>query len=124
MKIFVYIFFAGAFLFNACYLSDGHNWGDDFAQYIINARNIVNHKPFTSGVMLDNNIIYPPGLPLMLAPLFKAFGLNFKLLKSLNIFCWYLAIIFLYGLILRYTNTFFALMAALFLAVSSFFLIF
>ncbi len=106
---------------NCWTLKDGHNWGDDFAQYIINARNIIESKPYASGIMLDNTVICPPGLPLLLAPVLKVFGLNFKILKLINIFFWYLSIFFLYGLFLRKEGRNFALMTAVFLALSSFF---
>jgi 4-amino-4-deoxy-L-arabinose transferase-like glycosyltransferase len=124
MKIFIRIMFTLAIFVNLWTLKDGHNWGDDFAQYIINARNIIESKPFASGVMLDNAVIYPPGLPLLLAPVLKVFGLNFKILKFLNIFCWYLAIIFIYALFVRLEGRRFALMAAVFLAFSSFFFVY
>ena len=124
MKIFVWVLFTLAIFVNLWTLKDGHNWGDDFAQYIINARNIIENKPYASGVMLDNNVIYPPGLPLLLAPALKAFGLNFKILKLLNILFWYLSIIFLYFLFLRIEGRPFALMAAVFLAWASFFFVY
>jgi hypothetical protein len=124
MKVFVWILFTLAILANLWTLKDGHNWGDDFAQYILNARNIIEGKPYASGIMLDNAVVCPPGLPLLLAPALKAFGLNFKILKVLNIFYWYLSIIFVYALFLRVGGRRFALMASIFLAFSSFFFVF
>lgn len=64
-------------------VKDSHDWGDDFAQYLIQARNIIEDKPQT-----DNGLIffegrppyaikaYPAGLPLLLAPLYGIYGLN------------------------------------------------
>ena len=124
MRIFVWTLFTLAIFVNLWTLKDGHNWGDDFAQYIINARNIIEHKPYASGVMLDNTVIYPPGLPLLLAPVLKVFGLNLKILKLLNILFWYLSIIPLYFLFLKIEDRRFALMAAVFLAFSSFFFVY
>jgi len=124
MKFFVCVLFVLAVFVNLWTLKDGHNWGDDFAQYIINARNIVEGKPFMSGVMLENAVVYPPGLPLLIAPVLKAFGLNFKILKLLNVFFWYLSVAVLYVLFLRTAGRPFALMAALFLAFSSFFFVY
>ena len=124
MKILAWILFALAIFLNLWTLKDGHNWGDDFAQYIICARNIIEGRPYGAGIMLDNPIVYPPGLPLMLAPVLKVFGLNFKILKSLNVLCWYLSIIFLYALFLRIEGRRFALMATVLLAFSSSFFIF
>jgi len=124
MKYIIWVLIGLTLIINLMTLQDGHNWGDDFAQYIINARNIIDGKPFTSGVMLDKTVIYPPGLPLMLAPVLKIFGLNFKALKILNIVSWYLSILFLYTLFLRGQGRRFALMAAVFLACSSFFFVY
>lgn len=50
-----------------------HDWGDDFAQYLLEARNIANGEPInTSGFVENPNYIlgpncYPPGLPLIIA---------------------------------------------------------
>lgn len=50
-----------------------HDWGDDFAQYLIEAKNINQHLPInTSGFVENPNYIlgpncYPPGLPLIIA---------------------------------------------------------
>ena len=124
MRIFIAVLFVLVIFVNIWTLKDGHNWGDDFAQYIINARNIIENKPYASGVMLEDAVIYPPGLPLLLAPVLKVSGLNFKILKLLNIFFWYLSIIPLYFLFLKIEGRRFALMAAVFLAFSSFFFVY
>jgi len=121
VRIFIWLLFITAIFINWATLKNGHNWGDDFAQYIINARNIIEHKPYTSGVMLDNDVIYPPGLPLLLAPVLKVFGLSFRVLKILNIFSWFLAIILVYDLFLRFKYRRLALMVVVFLAFSSLF---
>ena len=59
-----------------------HDWGDDFAQYILQARNIV-----TGQSQINDNLVfpkeelpfaivaYPVGFPLLLAPVFAKFGL-------------------------------------------------
>lgn len=50
-----------------------HDWGDDFAQYLIEAKNIVHHHPINTSSFVENpNYIlgpncYPPGLPLIIA---------------------------------------------------------
>ena len=54
----------------------------------------------------------------------KVFGLNLKILKLLNILFWYLSIIPLYFLFLKIEGKRFALMAAVFLAFSSFFFVY
>lgn len=70
---------------NAMSLRDGHNIGDDFAQYIICAQNILSGKPYSQGVMLGLPVIFPPAYSLVLAPFIFFFGVNFLILKSLNI---------------------------------------
>src|SRR3989338_8722118 len=84
-------------LLNVVTLKQGQGWGDDYAQYIRHAKNIVEHKPYASGIMLDQGPVTPPGFPLLLAPLVKFFGIHFWIFKLLNVFCWlfYVLILFL-----------------------------
>lgn len=74
--------------------------------------------------MLDNPTIYPPGFPLLLAPFYKIFGLNFIVLKSLNVFLWFSAILLLYVYFKEKVNEKFACALAVFLSFSSVFFIF
>ncbi len=81
-------------LANIITLHDGHNWGDDFAQYILHAINLVEHKPYTENIALDLWTVVPPGFPLILSALIYWVGVNFKILKLLNvIFCGFTALI-------------------------------
>ena len=96
----VFIIF-GLFLFiNILTLNDGHNWGDDFAQYIHHSINLVEHKPYTSDISLDHWLIYPPGFPLLLSSIIYWVGINLKLLKSLNVLLWALSALVVYGITL------------------------
>ena len=59
-------------------IKDSHDWGDDFAQYILQAKNIVEGKPQTeTGYVYDQKLAlvappaYPAGFPLMLAGVYK-----------------------------------------------------
>jgi hypothetical protein len=80
----------------------GHNWGDDFAQYIMQAKSIVEGRPqafidanrFTveQSSMPDTPVAYPWGFPLLLAPLYAAFGLELVALKAVNLVCFLLFI--------------------------------
>jgi len=95
----------GLFLFINIYtINDGHNWGDDFAQYIHHAVNLVEHKSYTSDISLDYWIVYPPGFPLLLSSLIFWFGLNFKILKLLNVLVWALSALVVYDLALKRLN--------------------
>src|SRR5262249_49104640 len=59
-------------------VKNSHDWGDDFAQYLIQARNITEHRPQTdNGLVFDKQTgdyalkAYPVGFPLMLAVVWK-----------------------------------------------------
>lgn len=119
--IFFFVFFIAANIYT---LKDGHNWGDDFSQYVLNARNIAQHRPYAAGIMLENPTVYPPGFPLLLAPFVKTFGLDLKLLKVLNIFFWYAGILVLYLILLRRGGSSLAMPGAVFLAASSYFFVY
>ena len=52
-----------------------HDWGDDFAQYLIQAKNIVHHHSQTDNSLIYNGQVncyslpaYPVGFPLLLKP--------------------------------------------------------
>jgi len=68
-------------------LRDNHQWGDDFAQYIAHAQNLVNGKPYIdTGHLNDVSAVlaplaYPPVTPLLLAPIVKWRGLDWRWLK-------------------------------------------
>jgi hypothetical protein len=81
-------------------IKDTHDWGDDFAQYLIQTRNIVEGKPQTDNGLLHDEKdpeyaiqAYPVGLPLMLAPIYFFSGL-----KILPYCIFYSLILFLTGL--------------------------
>jgi hypothetical protein len=87
-KIAAFVIFGSFFFINILTLKDGHNWGDDFAQYIQHAVNLVEHKPYASDISLDLRVVCPPGFPLLLSSVIYWSGVNFKVLKSLNIVFW------------------------------------
>src|SRR3989338_965911 len=98
-KIILFIVAALFFLLNTLTLKDGHMLGGDFAQYVQHALNILEHKPYHYGLNLDAWVLCAPGLPLLLAPVIKAFGINLVIMKFLNVlfwllFCWMLYKIF------------------------------
>jgi hypothetical protein len=66
----------------------GHPWGDDFAMYIMEARNIATFHSYTDTGFIYNPArptyaprAYPPGYPLVLAPVYRLFGLHFTPMK-------------------------------------------
>lgn len=87
-------------------LRPGHEWGDDFAQYIQQALNLATGRP-----MLENSYIYnpnfpdlgprayPPGFPLLLAPVVKLAGIDLKALKIVGVVCFSLALLAIFRLL-------------------------
>ena len=72
----------------------GHDWGDDFAQYLRHARNLATGQPYKqSGHLLNPRYqigpeVYPPVFPLLLAPVLS--GTNpwdFQRFKLVGIGC-------------------------------------
>ncbi|MBL0104774.1 MAG: hypothetical protein IPP51_14050 [Bacteroidetes bacterium] len=66
-------------------VGETHDWGDDFAQYLIQAKNINEGIPqeqndlvFDARQMPYALKAYPAGFPLLLAPMYKFFGLEIK----------------------------------------------
>ena len=59
-------------------VKDSHDWGDDFAQYLLQARNIVDGRPQTDNGLLVNIKdpvyaieAYPVGFPLLISPIYN-----------------------------------------------------
>jgi hypothetical protein len=88
-------------------VKDSQDWGDDFAQYFLQARNIIEHRPQTdNGLVFDQTEsesrtalkAYPVGFPLMLATVWKVHGHSieaFSILISL-LMIGFAALIFVY----------------------------
>lgn len=93
-------------LLGSLLLTEGHEWGDDFAATIMQAQSIVEGNPdrfvaenrFTiekSDTGEIGPVAYPWGTPLLLSPFYRLFGLNILALKSLNVVCYVLFLILL-----------------------------
>lgn len=82
-----------ALLIGVFYLStirEGHEWGDDFSMYIRQAQNIARGEPYAETGYIYNPQnpavgprVYPPGFPLLLAPVVGTFGLDLQPMKIL-----------------------------------------
>jgi hypothetical protein len=65
-----------------------HGWSDDGASHIRHAQNILVHRPYEdmrygqAPAVRAPEPIYPPALPLLLAPLPPFWGVNFSALKA------------------------------------------
>jgi hypothetical protein len=92
--IFLFLIYCIYSLFIFFSLSKGHDWGDDFAHYILQAKSLINgsEKSFVHGTELTNSlstvphspITTPWGFPLVLVPFIKIFALNLFGLKLVN----------------------------------------
>ncbi len=76
----------------------GHTWGDDFTLYLRQAKGLVDGN--VGQVIADNHFnvdnaakpgfspyVYPWGFPILLAPFYRVFGLNYGLLKLVEVAC-------------------------------------
>ncbi len=86
-------------------LTDGHDWGGDFSEYIMQAKSISEQD--ISGHIEDNQLTvgptcivgitsYPWGFPMLLAPLYKAFGLDIIRLKMVGVTFYVLFLLVIY----------------------------
>jgi len=74
-------------------LNKGHNWGDDFSAYIMQAEGIATDTTaeayaklsfqFSHSTLRVGPVVYPWGFPLLLAPVYSLFGLNVIAFKCL-----------------------------------------
>lgn len=102
-------------------LKNGHNWGDDFAQYIRHAQNLIDGKPYSEGITLDPAVIPPPGYPLLLAGIINMVGTNFIAFKALNVVSWLVFVWALYYVIQRRLSTDTAAIICVFFLTSPYF---
>jgi len=89
-------------LFYLATLRTGHDWGDDFALYIQHARNIAAHVPYAATGYIYNPHnpaigprTYPPGFPVLLAPVIAVFGLELQPMKVVVVLCFLGALLLL-----------------------------
>ncbi len=86
-------------------LQAGHHWGDDFAYYLHHAQNLIEGRPYTDTGLIENPAVrnlspryYPPGLPVLLAPVLATFGFNYTALKIEITALFVLGLWFMYGM--------------------------
>ncbi len=96
---------AAAALLIFCTLNTGHNWGGDFASYIMQAKSLVDTSPHefiqANQFTIEQTthtlapVAYPWGFPAMLAPVYAAFGQNIFALKLVAASCYLLLLVLL-----------------------------
>ncbi|CAN5878603.1 hypothetical protein BH23GEM9_BH23GEM9_08600 [soil metagenome] len=69
-------------------LRPGQPWNDDFAMYLLHARNLLEGRPYIDTGFIHNPAdpyysprVYPPAFPLLLAPLLALFGTDMFVLR-------------------------------------------
>jgi 4-amino-4-deoxy-L-arabinose transferase-like glycosyltransferase len=84
----------------------GHIWGDDFAQYILHARNLAEGRSYSDTGYLFNSAhpytgppSYPPGAPLLLTVAYWWGGLNLTPYKAVQIAVFALSLLPMYWLV-------------------------
>lgn len=99
------IILAAGFFF-ALTVRRGHAWAGDFAMYVMHARNLAEGKPysdtcyvFNPGAAYLGPPAYPPGLPLLLAPVYKLAGagltaMKLELIVFFLLFLWFSRLLF------------------------------
>lgn len=102
-----------------CTLTKGHNWGDDFAAYIMQAKSITEFTPRSfieaNSFTVENSsypvgpIAYPWGFPVLLAPFYAVFGPNMIGLKLLGVFSFLFFLILLWVGFRKYHSPFWLL---------------
>ncbi len=88
-------------------LRPGHEWGDDFSLYVAHARNLAEGRDYADTGYIYNPHspslsprTYPPVFPLLLVPVYLAFGMNLTAMKVFVILL-FLAFLWVFSLILR-----------------------
>lgn len=100
-----------------------HDWGDDFAQYIRHAENIINGESYsnTSYIYIEENKMigppaYPIGFPVLLSPVVAVFGNNILTMQYYMSFWLILFSILIFFFIRKQTTEPWAFLIALFIA--------
>ena len=106
-KIAIALIILSVALFNITTIREGHTWGDDFCMYILHARNISEGIDYRDTGYIYNPFspwigprIYPPVFPVLLAPVYKLFGLNLKVMK-IEIIIFFALSLFIFFIIFR-----------------------
>jgi hypothetical protein len=122
----IIIIIAPIYLFT---VRDGHNWGGDFSLYIRHAMNIANGEPYDlTGYIYNPNAphvspkTYPPMFPILLAPVYKLYGLNLNMFKYEIILFWVASMILLFMIFQRELPAFLSFAAVLTIGLNPWFL--
>ena len=79
------IFFLLTILGTGAYITNGHDWGDDFSEYILQGISIADGSYATEHVTNGLFFIYPHGFPLLIAVMYRLFGFNLLAFKLISV---------------------------------------
>ncbi|MGH8547514.1 MAG: phospholipid carrier-dependent glycosyltransferase [Methylococcales bacterium] len=89
-----------AFVFFLLTIKQGHDWGDDFAQYISHGKNIAEGTPYKNTGYIFNSYswwigpqTYPPVFPFLLSTVYVIYGLNLNAMRIMILICYLLFLI-------------------------------
>ena len=107
-------------------INTGNGWGDDSSQYVSQTKALLtgtiprwmelNEYTIAHTKFGYAPVVYPWGLPLLLAPLYQLFGIHFYAFKIFELICFSLSTMVLYHLFLRKLPKRIAFVAILFFA--------
>ena len=96
----------GIFIVHVITLRPGQPWWDDFALYVLHARNLIEGLPYGETGYLYNPLnpfhspaAYPPGLPLLISPVYALFGLDLYAIRIVLLALFVLSLYVFYNLI-------------------------
>lgn len=88
-------------VFQIATLRAGQDWGDDFAEYILQTVHMATGHGFVPYEFIPNpetqlgGQAYPPGTSVLLLPVYLIFGLNLTAMKIVGVLCVVLALFFI-----------------------------
>jgi len=98
---FVWLLFVAAVQIGT--LREGHLWGGDFALFLLHARNLVEGIPYAATGYIPSPFYgpqtYPPGFPLMIAPIYALVGIDIQVMKLVIVASYCVALWFVYRLL-------------------------
>ncbi len=103
----------------------GYPWGGDSALYIMHARNLATHHAYAQTpyayddeAWMEGTPTFPPGLPLLLAPVYAWSGLNLQVLRDYTLVLLVLSWIPVFFFFRRWLGPWLACLALAFMAIN------
>jgi hypothetical protein len=104
-------------VFHVLTIRPGQGWGDDWALYVAHARNLAEGRPYDQTGYIHNSEaryaprVYPPGFPVLLAPVYAVRGMDLEALKIPGVISLIAALVMFAALATRWDGASTALVA-------------